>query len=123
MSVSDRAIAIWVGAFAAMAYLVVGYGLETDYDYFGRLAAAFLAGRWWLVDAPPWLNELVSCGGGRWCVVYPPLPAVVALPFVAVFGSAAGQVIASRLAGGASAGVLFLALRAYGAPRLWALAG
>src|SRR5439155_1747224 len=65
MSVSDRVIAISVGAFAAVAYLVAGAGLATDYDYFGRLAAAFLAGHWWLDEAPSWLNELIACGDGR----------------------------------------------------------
>jgi hypothetical protein len=123
MSVSDRAIAISVGAFVAVAYLIAGAGLATDYDYFGRLAAAFLEGRWWLTLAPPWLNELIPCGDGRWCVVFPPLPAVLTMPFVPLFGTAYAQVIASRLAGGASAGVIYLALRAYGAPRLWALTG
>ena len=88
MSVSDRAIAISVGAFAAVAYLIAGAGLATDYDYFGRLAAAFLEGRWWLTLAPPWLNELIPCGDGRWCVVFPPLPAVLTMPFVPLFGTA-----------------------------------
>src|SRR3989442_12350217 len=82
MSVSDRVIAISVGAFAAVAYLVAGAGLATDYDYFGRLAAAFLAGHWWLDEAPSWLNELIACGVGRCCVVIPPLPAYLSLPFL-----------------------------------------
>src|SRR3989442_469721 len=68
MSVSDRVIAISVGAFAAVAYLVAGAGLATDYDYFGRLAAAFLAGHWWLDEAPSRLNELIAGGDGRGCV-------------------------------------------------------
>jgi len=123
MSVSDRVIAISVGAFAAVAYLVAGAGLATDYDYFGRLAAAFLAGHWWLDEAPSWLNELIACGDGRWCVVYPPLPAILSLPFVPFVPSAYAQVLASRVAGGASATPLYLALRAYGAPKAWSIAG
>src|SRR5438876_7496364 len=123
MSVSDRVIAISVGAFAAVAYLVAGAGLATDYDYFGRLAAAFLAGHWWLDEAPSWLNELIACGDGRYCVVYPPLPAILSLPFVPFFPTAVAQVVASRIAGGASAGVLYYGLRAYGAPRTYAFAG
>ncbi|HEV8468547.1 MAG TPA: hypothetical protein VGR46_02975 [Candidatus Limnocylindria bacterium] len=123
MSVSDRAAAIWIGAIAAGIYLAAGIGLTTDYDYFGRLAAALLDGRWWLDEPPPWLNELLSCGGGRFCVVYPPLPAILALPLVPFLSTAAAQVIASRVAGGATAGILYYALRAYGAPRLYALAG
>src|SRR5438445_363067 len=123
MSVSDRVIAISVGAFAAVAYLVAGAGLARDYDYFGRLAAAFLAGHWWLDEAPSWLNELIACGDGRWCVVYPPLPAILSLPFAPFVPSAYAQVLASRVAGGASAAPLYLALRAYGAPKAWSIAG
>ncbi len=123
MSVSDRAAAIWIGAIAAGVYLAAGIGLVTDYDYFGRLAAAALDGRWWLGEAPSWLNELVSCGGGRFCVVYPPLPAVLTLPLIPFYSTTVAQVIASRVAGGASAGVLYYAVRGYGAPRSYALVG
>src|SRR5213594_1335712 len=123
MTVSDRAAAIWIGAIAAVVYAGAGFGLSTDYDYFGRLAAAIIEGRWWLTDAPPWLNELLPCGDGRFCVVYPPLPAIAALTLVPFFSTALAQVLVSRIAGGASAGVLYYALRAYGAPRRYALAG
>jgi hypothetical protein len=123
MTVSDRAAAILIGAIAAGAYLTAGFGMVTDYDYYGRLAAAMLEGRWWLDEAPPWLNELLPCGEGRYCVVYPPLPAFLSLPLIPFFSTAEAQVLASRIAGGASAGVLYYALRAYGAPRLYALAG
>jgi len=104
-------------------YLATGLGLLTDYDYYGRLAQAMLDGRWWLTDNPPWLNELLACGDGRWCVAYPPLPAVLAIPFALFFSSALAQVLVSRLAGGMSAGVLYLGLRAVGAPRRVAVAG
>ena len=123
MTVSDRAAAIWIGVIAAAIYVGAGIGLATDYDYYGRLADAFVHGRWWLTEAPPWLNELVPCGDGRFCVVYPPLPAVLSLPLVPFFTTAMAQVVASRIAGGASAGVLYYGLRAYGAPRTYALAG
>jgi hypothetical protein len=123
MTVSDRTAAIWIGVIAAAIYVAAGIGLATDYDYFGRLAEAFLHGRWWLTEAPPWLNELLSCGDGRFCVVYPPLPAVLSLPLVPFFPTAVAQVVASRIAGGASAGVLYYGLRAYGTPRIYALAG
>src|SRR5213595_3920863 len=123
MTVSDRAAAIWIGVIAAAIYVAAGIGLSTDYDYYGRLANAFLHGRWWLTEAPPWLNELLPCGDGRWCVVYPPLPAILSLPFVPFVPSAYAQVLASRVAGGASATPLYLALRAYGAPKAWSIAG
>src|SRR5205814_5763722 len=91
--------------------------------YYGRLAQAFLDGRWWLTEAPPWLNELLACGDGRWCVAYPPLPAVATLPLAAFLPSALAQVLVSRLAAGVSAGILFLAVRAFGIPRGPAPAG
>jgi hypothetical protein len=123
MTVSDRAAAIWIGVIAAAIYVAAGIGLATDYDYYGRLADALLHGRWWLTEAPPWLNELLLCGEGRYCVVYPPLPAILSLPLAPFFPTAVAQVVASRVAGGASAGVLYYGLRAYGAPRTYALAG
>ena len=123
MTVSDRAAAIWIGAIAAAIYVAAGIGLSTDYDYHGRLAEALLHGRWWLTEAPPWLNELLPCGDGRFCVVYPPLAAILSLPLVPFFSTAVAQVVASRIAGGASAGVLYYGLRAFGAPRTFALAG
>ncbi|OLC11030.1 MAG: hypothetical protein AUH39_00440 [Chloroflexi bacterium 13_1_40CM_67_9] len=123
MTVSDRTAAIWIGAIAAAIYVAAGIGLSTDYDYHGRLAEALLHGRWWLTEAPPWLNELLPCGDGHFCVVYPPLPAILSLPLVPFFPTAVAQVVASRIAGGASTGVLYYGLRAFGAPRTFALAG
>ena len=120
---SERNIAISLGAGACVVYLAAGFGLLTDYDYYGRLAQALLQGRWWLTEAPPWLNELLSCGDGRWCVAYPPLPAVLAMPLAAFLPSALAQVLVSRLAAGISAGILFLGLRALGAPRAVAITG
>lgn len=118
----EPSIAIAVGALAVVAYLILGWGAPTVYDYYGRLADAFLHGRYWLTTDPPWLNELLSCGDGRWCVAYPPLPAVLAIPLL-FLGTATAQDVVSQICGGASAGVLYLALRAYGAPRWVALTG
>ena len=123
MTLSDRAVAIWIGLIAAAIYVGAGVGLSTDYDYYGRLAEAFVHGRWWLEEAPPWLNELLQCGEGRYCVAYPPLPAVLSVPLVPFFPTAVAQVVVSRIAGGASAGLLYYGLRAYGASRPYAVGG
>ena len=123
MRLTDRRIAIAVGAIGALAYVALGIGEPTVYDYYGRLAEAFAHGRWWLTDDPPWLNELLTCGAGRFCVAYPPVPALMTLPFLPFFGTDLAQSLMSQLAGGASAGILYLALRAVGAPRLVALTG
>lgn len=119
---SDGHVAVILSLAGAIAYLAFGWGAETVYDYFGRLAEALTQGRWWLTDDPPWLNELVSCGAGRWCVVSPPLPAVLTIPFLPL-GTALAQSVMSRIAGGASAGLLYMGLRAYGASRWVALTG
>jgi len=120
---SDRALAVTLGAAAVIVYLAAGIGLLTDYDYYGRLGQALLAGRWWLDEAPPWLNELLPCGDGRWCVAYPPLPAILTAPLALVLPTALAQVLVSRLCGGLSAGILFLGLRSFGAPRAVAITG
>ncbi len=120
---SDRALAFAVGGTACIVYLAAGFGLLTDYDYYGRLAQSILAGRWWLTEAPPWLNELLSCGDGRYCVAYPPLPAIATVPLAAFLPAPLAQVLVSRVAAGVSAGILYLALRAFGAPRRVAIAG
>jgi hypothetical protein len=116
-------LAVAIAALGALTYLAFGWGTETVYDYHGRLAASYVAGRWWLLDAPPWLNELIPCGSQRWCVAYPPLPALLSIPFLPLGSTALAQSVMSRVAGGASAGPLYLGLRAFGAPRAVAIAG
>ncbi|HEX4744977.1 MAG TPA: hypothetical protein VFW12_09965, partial [Candidatus Limnocylindria bacterium] len=64
----DRSVALAIGLAGAVIYVVSGLGLQTDYDYYGRLAQAFAEGRWWLDEAPSWLNELLPCGESRYCV-------------------------------------------------------
>jgi hypothetical protein len=123
MRISDMRIAAVIAAIGALVYLAFGWGTETVYDYYGRLASSFVAGRWWLLEAPPWLNELIPCGPQRWCVAYPPLPALLSIPFLPFGSTALAQSVMSRVAGGASAGPLYLGLRAFGAPRAVAIAG
>jgi len=100
--------AAWVRiAIAALAYLVFAYvnqGRAAGLDYFVPLADAFLHGRL-SIPAESFLNELVPIGtSGDGYVVYPPMPAIVILPFVAVFGSDLDQ---------AGISILFGALNVY----------
>ena len=118
----DRWVAVAIGCVGVVGYLIAGGGAPTVYDYYGRLAEAFVHGRYWLTEDPPWLNELLSCGDGRWCVAYPPLPAILAIPLIWA-GTANAQGAVAQICGGASAGVLYAALRAYGAPRAIAITG
>jgi hypothetical protein len=57
----------------------------THHQYFINLADAFLHGRLYITDPPSYLDELVRIGE-RYYVIYPPMPAVLLLPVVAVFG-------------------------------------
>jgi hypothetical protein len=71
--------------FIFVIYLISSGG-DTPYNYFILLAKEFLNGRYYLVDNPPWLNELIPLSNGFWGVVYPPTPAVILMPFVYFFG-------------------------------------
>lgn len=113
---SDRNIAVVLGALAVAVFVLSARGHPTDYDYFARLGDAFAHGRLWLEEAPSWLNELVPCGEGRWCVHLAPLPAVWVLPFLPFFEPGLAQTVASGFAGGLSAIPAYLALRHLGAP-------
>jgi predicted neutral ceramidase superfamily lipid hydrolase len=63
-----------------------------------RLADAFLHGRLYLLDNPSWLNELIPFAHGFY-VVYPPLPAFLMTPLVAVFGLDLNQTLVSLFFG------------------------
>jgi hypothetical protein len=78
---------------------------EAPHDYFKRLGQAFLAGRWWLTENPPWLNELIP-DNGHFYVVYPPMPALLSIPFLLVWGSKFEQQWLAHLVG---VGVAYLA--------------
>lgn len=79
---------------AFLVYFATGTGSATPYDYYVRLSDAFLHGRLYLLDNPSWLNELVpNPSGVGYFVVYPPLPAVLMIPFVAIFGTGLNQTL------------------------------
>ena len=78
-------IILFIAAFAVYAVTSIGY--PTNYNYYVRLSDAFLHGRLYVVDNPNWLNELIpNSNGPGWYVVYPPLPAFLMMPFVAIWG-------------------------------------
>jgi hypothetical protein len=93
-----------------LVYLLTTDAKPQPLDYFSRLAEALLHGRYWLDEAPSWLNELIPAGDGRWYVAYPPMPAVLALPFVAIFGREFPAQVFSSLYGGLAVGVVYLVL-------------
>jgi hypothetical protein len=110
---SERLTALAI-AFVATAIFILVAPTQQPYDYFVRLADAFLHGRIALETAPSWLNELVpAANGSGWYVVYPPMPAILLMPFVAVVGSGFPQQLASTIFGGAAVGLVWLLLRRF----------
>jgi hypothetical protein len=93
----------------SLAFVVYYFssGGNTSYDYFTRLAASFLEGKLYLTDNPPWLNELIPVYG-VYFVVYPPMPAVLAVPFVFIFGHNFSQTIFSILVGSVNVVLVYL---------------
>ncbi len=87
-------------AVAFAVYWVTGEGYPNWYNYYVRLADAFLHGRLYVLDNPSWLNELVpNPSGPGYYMVYPPLPAVLLMPLVALFGLNFNQTIFSVFMG------------------------
>jgi hypothetical protein len=106
---SDIVTGIAVAMVATAVYLYTSSRDPQNLDYFVRLADAFLHGRIYLTEAPSWLNELIPLGG-VWYVPYPPMPAVLLVPFVAIWGPTFPQQVASCLFGGISVGLAYLVL-------------
>jgi hypothetical protein len=70
--------------YVAAARFVFGHAQSPPLAYFDHLAAAFLRGELFLAS-PPAGYDLTNYAG-RWYVPFPPLPALLMLPFVAVLG-------------------------------------
>lgn len=79
-------------------------------DSFLPLAEGFLRGQLHISEPMPWL-ELVPRPEGGFYSPFPPMPAVVLVPFVALFGPSFDQGIATALFGGANVALLWILLR------------
>lgn len=78
-------ILIPLSLFTLIVYLLTSPG-NTAYNYFTHLADAFIHGRYYLTEQIPWFTELIPDAPNRFFVVYPPMPAILSIPFVAIFG-------------------------------------
>ncbi|HEY7522967.1 MAG TPA: hypothetical protein VH720_04815, partial [Candidatus Limnocylindrales bacterium] len=109
----DAAGAVVFGVVAAAIYLYSSSRERENLDYFVRLADAFLHGRLMVLEAPSWLNELIPTDGG-WYVAYPPMPGVLLVPVVAIFGTTIHQQVASSILGAVDVGLAWLVLGHFG---------
>ncbi len=105
----DAWIAVGLAVLATAIYLITSNRDRENLDYFIRLATAMMQGSVALTEAPSWLTELIP-RDGAWYVAYPPMPAVMLIPFVALLGPDMHQQIASSLFGGISVGLTYLVL-------------
>ncbi len=79
---------------------------NTPYNYFVRLADAFINHRLYLTEHPSWLSELIPIAG-KYYVAYPPMPAILLIPFVAIFGTGFSQTIFSIFLGSLNPIILY----------------
>lgn len=102
---------------AWLVYAWINNHRSADLNYFVPLADAFLHGQLGLTSGPSWLNELVPSAGGLFYVVYPPMPAILLMPVVAVFGPNVQQAWASILLGAANVAIVSVILDHMGVSR------
>jgi hypothetical protein len=93
-----------------VVYYLTYPGYNTPYDYFVWLADAFIHGRLSLKEAPPRLTELIPFNGNIY-VVYPPMPAILLIPFVAIWGVEFKQTLASIVLGSINVSLVYLVMR------------
>jgi 4-amino-4-deoxy-L-arabinose transferase-like glycosyltransferase len=80
---------------------------NTPYDYFTKLSVAMLHGRIFLTNNPAWFNELIPLHGVFY-VVYPPMPAILMLPAVLLFGQNFSQTLFSIFLGSLNVVLVYL---------------
>ncbi len=105
------ALLCFAAAFTAYLLPVSIWGkMETSAaSYFNLLADAFLHGRLYLIDPPATID--LTLHNGQWYVPFPPLPALLMLPWVAAFGvETLNTVIFTALFGAANVALVFLIL-------------
>jgi len=118
----DRWIPIFLFGIALFVYAWLNHHRTAGLNYFVPLADAFLHGRLGLTSAPSYLNEVIPSATGLFYVVYPPVPALVVLPEVLLFGPGFHQEWASIALGAANVALVFWIATGMGARRRFALA-
>lgn len=87
-----------------------------DTAYFNELADAFLRGRLYLI-VPASTHDLTAFQG-KWYVPFPPLPALLLMPWVAISGkTGVNTVLFATICGAANVTLIFLMLQALAARR------
>jgi len=98
---------------AFLVYYVTSEGKPTYYKSFVLLADAFLHGRLYITENITedikWLE--LALFKGKYYVVPPPMPTILLLPFVAIFGLSTNQTIATIAIGSLNVSLAFLVVK------------
>jgi hypothetical protein len=115
-----RFVMIWespksavIAAFIVYSLFAFGHGspwLPSNTAYFNHLADAFLHGQLSLISVPKVVLDL-SYYNGRYFLYWPPLPALILTPFVAIFGVQFSDVIFTVIVAASNVAVVALVLR------------
>jgi hypothetical protein len=108
-------IALFVAA--AAVYAFINQGRPARFDYFVPLADAFLHGKTGLSPLYSWLDEVVPGKNGLYYVPYPPAPAVLLMPVVAIFGTGFEQSWATIVLGATNVALMSIAIGNMGVSR------
>jgi hypothetical protein len=100
-------------ALVSFFIFVLSKGPPPGQNHFIYLADAFLHGRLGVTGAGTALQELVPLNGNFY-VVYPLMPAVILMPFVAAFGTSFDQSLLSIMLASLSVSVIWLMLKKIG---------
>ncbi|HXM17209.1 MAG TPA: hypothetical protein VN934_00190 [Candidatus Tumulicola sp.] len=112
-----------VFVFALAAYLASSGGADTLYNNYVRLADAWLHGRVWVNYAGPGIDALRY--QGHLYIIEAPLPALLVLPLVAIFGLGANQALVCVFCGAAAVAAAYVMLGRLGVSQsvhVWVLA-
>lgn len=102
-------VAIFLFILTFLVYSISHRGEGAHLTYFVPLADAFLHGRLYVIEHPSWLDELIFWNN-HYYVVLPPMPAILLMPFVALFGSNFYQPVFSILIGSISVFLCYIVL-------------
>lgn len=107
---------LWSALLSMLAYALIGmahYNLlqPSEYAYFNYLAHAFLNGQLHLIDHPERTHDL-SLYLGQYYLYWPPFPAVLLIPFVAIWGVGFSDLVFTIALGGLNVALIAVLLRA-----------
>lgn len=103
------------GLIALLVYTIISaysgnHFRQSIYPYYNYLADAFLHGQTWLRILPSSIHDL-SIFNGRYYLYWAPFPAIVLMPFVAIFGIKLNDVIYTLLIAALNVGLVAQLLR------------